>query len=213
MSELKEHKTTGYVQWDVYNVIRNAFCLYRNIKLTTSEITKDQFIKNMQFDNYIKLTGEKDKKNIVIAILARNEKGTNEIAIITEKFRLFINSIKTNVDEIIIVSPCKFPTHVLKLIYDMDISKKINRYYYDHFKIVVPLGPYCSKHTILSIDETKEIIEQHNLVLKEMKKIYTTDSQIVWIGAQVGQIVRIDRINVNTGKSTDYRRVVAGIEE
>lgn len=212
---MQKIKSSGYVQWDVYRILREAFCPYREIELKTAAITKDMLIKNMQFDNYVKMNGQStkgDKRKYVIAILSRNEKGGNEIASMTEKFRLFINSIKEGDAEIIIVSPCKFQTHVLNHIYESGLAKRINRYYYDHFKVVVPLGPYCSPHTVLNPEEARKTIEQHNLELKEMKKIYTFDAQVIWSGAQPGQIVRIDRYNSSSGRSTDYRRVVAAMD-
>ncbi len=206
--ELKPYKNTGHVQWDIYNILRNAFCPYRGIKVITPEISQTELIKNLQFDLYVKVVGLLKGKKIVIAILGRNDKNSNEIASITEKFRLFINSIKEQDADIIIVSPCKFQTHVLNYISEQGLTKKISRYSYDHFKVVVPLGPYCSKHTILSHDEAQLIIDVHRIDPKEMKKIFTYDPQIVWLGAQPNDIILIERFNPLSGISTDLRKVV-----
>lgn len=210
MDKLTKIQSTGYVQWDVYNIIRNAFCPYRKIDISKSPVlTKDELIKNMQFDNYVKLTGvhEETKNKIVIAILGRNEKGTNEIISITEKFRLFINSIKEQEAEILIIAPAHFQTHVLNFIFESKLDKRIHRYLYDHFKIVIPLAPGSSRHTILSAEESRAEIELHSLNQKEMKPIFMTDPQIIWLGAQPGDIVRIERYNQSSGIGTDVRRV------
>jgi DNA-directed RNA polymerase subunit H len=210
-TELKQYKSTGHVQWDVYNIVRDAFCPYRGIKIKTPTLTHADLIKNMQFDMYVKIVGETSKGNkIVITILARNEKGVNEIATMTDKFRLFINSIKEQESEIIIISPCKFQTHVLNFISDNGLTKRIHRYNYDHFKVVVPLGPYCSPHRILSSEEAQKQIDLHKLDQKEMKKILSSDPQIIWLGAQPGDIIWIDRINPLSGLSSDIRRVIRG---
>lgn len=210
MQELKRIPSTGHVQWDVYNIVRDAFCPYRGIRVKTPVINHGDLIKNMQFDMYVKIVGEKGDKKIVIAILGRNEKGTNDIATVTEKFRLFINSIKEHDADIILISPCQFQTHVLNFIAEQKLDRRISRYSYDHFKVVVPLGPYCSRHIVLSPTEAKEQIDLHRINSKEMKKIYTYDPQIVWLGAQPGDIIWIDRLNPLSGKSGDLRRVVRG---
>lgn len=210
MQNLKQICSTGHVQWDVYNIVRDAFCPFRGITVKTAAINHTELIKNMQFDMYVKIVGEKNGEKIVIAILGRNEKNSNDIATTTEKFRLFINSIKEQESKIILVSPCKFQTHVLNFISEQSLNKRISRYSYDHFKIVVPLGPYCSPHRILSVEESAKQIEIHRLDQKEMKKIYTYDPQIVWLGAQPGDIIWIDRLNPLSGRSADIRRVARG---
>ncbi len=239
LSRLKPIQSTAYVQWDVYNNVRDAFCPYRNIRVVTPAITRDELIKNMQFDNYVKIVGELpaaavveagapkkdakdaksvgkkaaktvDNRKIVIAILGRNEKGGNEITSITEKFKLFVNGIKEPNSRIIIISPCKFQTHVLNYIAEAGMGKRINKYTYDHFKVVIPLGPHCSEHEILTPEEAKHELELHHIDSKEMKQIYTYDPQIIWLGAEPNDIVRITRINPLSGRSTDLRRVIRG---
>lgn len=212
--KLKQIQSTGHVQQDVYTIVREAFCPYRNITIKTPVISHTQLIKDMQFDMYVKIVGEHqvgDKhEKLVIAILGRDEKEGNPIATTTEKFRLFINSVKEQDAKIIIISPCRFATHVLNYIQDNALHKRIQRCTYDNFKVVVPLGPGCSEHRIASAEETKKFLELHKLDTKEMKRIYTYDPQAIWLGAVPGDYVLIDRLNPITGRSTDIRRVVRG---
>lgn len=211
---LKQLISTGHVQQDIYNVVRDAFCPYRGIQVKTPVITPQQLIKDMQFDMYVKIVGEyngEDKKEkIVIAILGRDEKESNPIATMTEKFRLFINSVKEPDAKIILISPCRFATHVLNYIHDNALGRRIQRCTYDHFKVVVPLGPGCSEHRIASADEVKRFLALHKLDTKEMKRIYTYDPQVIWLGAQAGDYVLIDRVNPLSGRSFDIRRVLRG---
>ena len=207
--ELKPYMSTGHVQWDVYNIVRDAFCPFRGIKIKTPPLTQNDLIKNMQFDMYVKMTGETAAGGkIVIAILSRNEKGTNEIATISEKFKLFINSIKEPDSSIIIITPCDFSIYVVNFVTDNNLKKRVFAYNYDRFKTVVPLGPYCSPHRIMGPEEAKEQIEMHRLDKKEMKKIFMSDPQIVWLGANPGDVIWIDRINPLSGRSSDIRIVV-----
>jgi DNA-directed RNA polymerase subunit H (RpoH/RPB5) len=211
MELLKPIQATGHVQWDIYNIVRKAFCPYRAIEVTTPPITQAELIKNMQFDMYVKIVGKVTRTGakIVIAILGRNENGSNDIAVTTEKFRLFVNSIKEQDSQIIIISPCRFLQHILRYIQqDPKLNRRISRYNYDHFKVVVPLGPYCSRHTILSPEAAAKEIETHKLDPKEMKKIMSSDPQCIWLGAVPGDIILIDRLNPLTGRSTDFRKCV-----
>ena len=216
--QLPQIQSTGHVQQDVYTIVRKAFCPYRGITVTTPEISHTQLIKDMQFDMYVKIVGdypvEKDGKTtrekLVIAILGRDEKEGNPIATTTEKFRLFINSVKEQDAKIIIISPCRFATHVLNYIHDNALAKRIQRCTYDHFKVVVPLGPGCSDHRIASVEEVKKELALHKLDTKEMKRIYTYDPQCIWLGAAPGDYVLIDRLNPLSGRSIDIRRVVRG---
>jgi DNA-directed RNA polymerase subunit H (RpoH/RPB5) len=208
---------SGYVQWDIYRILHEAFCPYRGIKITTPKITKDELIKNLQFDNYIKFEGTNERTNELycIALLNQNESGTNEIAMVTEKFRLFINSIKSDkIKHILIISPCQFGTHVLTHIYEntQGLANMISRYNYDHFKTIIPLGPYCSEHKLLTEDQAKQLLEYHNFEVSNMKRIYTTDPQIIWLGANPGDYVLITRTSQLAGASTEIRRVVPGLD-
>lgn len=211
MEKLTHIPSTGHVQQDVYNIVRNAVCPYRGITVKTPEISHAQLIKDMQFDLYVKIIGETDKgAKIVIAILGRDENGGNPIATTTEKFRLFINSVKEPNARILIISPCRFATHVMNYILDQGLSKRIQRCTYDNFKSVTPLGPGCSDHRIASVEEVKTFLAEHRLVTSEMKRIYTYDPQCIWLGAAPGDYVFIDRYNPLSGRSFDIRRVVRG---
>lgn len=206
---LKRHKITGHVQWDIYNILRDAFCPYRKIEISTPAITQAELIKNMQFDQFIKIEGTDAKKNtIIITLLNRNEKDSNEIVTITDKFRLFINNVKKDNAKILIISPCGFQTHVINYIIDNELTNTVYRYHYDNFKIVIPLCPGSSEMRILSSEESDKVIKRYNLDTKDMKKIFTYDPQVIWLGAVHGDIIWINRYNPISGYSSDIRRVI-----
>lgn len=213
-NKLPQIQSTGHVQQDVYTIVRKAYCPYRGITVKTPEISHNQLIKDMQFDMYVKIVGEygpeEKREKIVIAILGRDEKESNPIATTTEKFRLFINSVKEHDAKIIIISPCRFATHVINYIHENALAKRIQSCTYDHFKVVVPLGPGCQEHRIATAEEIKKFLALHKIDTKEMKRIYTYDPQCIWLGAQPGDFVIINRLNPLTGRSTDLRRVVRG---
>jgi len=212
-------KPSGYVQWDIYQILKHAFCPYRNIQVKSQDITKDELMKNLQFDNYIKFEGfisdeKKEKKSnkdetFLIALLNQNDKGYNEISQTTEKFRLFINNIKSDkVKKIIIVTPSEFSTHVLNYIYDVpNLPNMLSIYNYDRFKTIIPLGIYVPVHKLLTDVESQEIINYHKIDITVMKKISINDPQITWLGGEIGQYVSIVRLSSIAGYSTELRKI------
>ena len=198
---------TGYVQWDIYNIVIRSFCPYRNITVSDDMIPKEQFIKDMKYNGYIKINGIDESRQLyAISILSQNEKSTNEIASVTEKFRLF-NSTHTSDLKIIIITPKEFQSHVLRYIVNNKI-KNIYIYHYDEFKIVKPLGPRCGVHTILTPAEQEEYLNHFQISMNNMKKVYLNDPQIIWLGAEGDQIVKTVRQTSATGYSDEYRRVI-----
>lgn len=208
--ELKDYQPTDYVQYDIYNIVIKAFIPYRGMELVSKVLTHEAFMLNMQYLQYIHIEAKKGDQKYIISILDRKDKDsdTNEIASITEKFKLFINTIKAKDTEILIISPCKFQTHVINYIHEEKMEHLIHRYMYDHFKDVKPLAPGANQHYILDEDDAEEVIKYFNMQRKKMRTIFTDDPQVIWLGAMPGQIIYIKRINQISGFGTDYRRVV-----
>jgi DNA-directed RNA polymerase subunit H len=63
------------------------------------------------------------------------------------------------------------------------------------------------KHTILKQDEVEKILEKYNISLAQLPKIKIADPAIPE-GANVGDVIKIERKNEEGGKSTPYFRVV-----
>jgi DNA-directed RNA polymerase subunit H (RpoH/RPB5) len=101
-----------------------------------------------------------------------------------------------------------FQSHVINYINDNNLGDIIQRCDYDHFKVVIPLGPDCSKHVVADEKQITEILDFFKAKKIDIKPIYSSDAQIEWLGAQPGQLIIITRINSSTGYGTDYRRVV-----
>lgn len=206
---LKPIQSSGDVQYDIYRVVTEVFCPYRSITITSKIVGKDELLANMEFDKYTKIDAKKASgERLAIVILSRNKNEINEITTITEKFKLFINNIRSQNDVIMLISPNGFATHVLNYIHDNEINKMLFRYNYDTFKTVVPLGPYCSKHTVLTPEEAEYELNVHRLDPKEMKRIRSYDPMAIWEDAKPGDIIKIERINNLTGGSEDLRKVV-----
>lgn len=209
--KLDEYLPTDYVQYDIYQIVLNAFIKYREMTLISKELDSDKFMLSMQFSSYINIETKKDDKKFIITILDKKEKDTNEIAIMTEKFKLFINNIKDKDVNIYIISPCPFQPNIIKYIVEQGMDQYIHIYSYDNFKDVKPLAPGASSHFILQPNDADYVVKYFNIQRKKMKTIFTDDPQVIWLGATPNQIILIKRLNQITGYGTDYRRVVKAV--
>jgi len=87
-------------------------------------------------------------------------------------------------------------------------TTQIFNYMHKHFNIETPRGPFCFPHTILSHTEVRQVI-LHDLKVNPLAlgKIYVDDPQAIWIGATVGDIVKIVSYSPLVGESVKYRVV------
>ena len=64
------------------------------------------------------------------------------------------------------------------------------------------------KHTIISEDEIKALLEKYNITIKQIPKILHKDATVKALGAKPGEVIRIDRPSPTAGHTTYYRLVV-----
>ncbi|MBD3248682.1 DNA-directed RNA polymerase subunit H [Candidatus Woesearchaeota archaeon] len=66
------------------------------------------------------------------------------------------------------------------------------------------------KHKKLSEKDKKELFEKYNITLKELPKIPLDDPALADIDAKEGDVIKITRESLTTGKSIFYRGVISG---
>jgi len=165
-------------------------------------------------DDTITVQGIKDKFNIenklekvVFILLLHNE---SEYDNKTANFKELLNSIKYPNCNIITISKNSLSTHVNKQIVELSTdTKKIFSYTYDKFKFLVYNHSLCSPHYILSKEDEFNLL--NNILMKKkinLPKIKISDPQIVWIGGEIGDVIKIERDSEITGKSIYYRVVI-----
>ncbi|RME55346.1 DNA-directed RNA polymerase subunit H [Candidatus Woesearchaeota archaeon] len=63
------------------------------------------------------------------------------------------------------------------------------------------------KHTKLSDEEVKSLLEEYNISLKQLPKILKNDPAISDLGAKPGDVIKIERHSPTVGKTYYYRVV------
>jgi DNA-directed RNA polymerase subunit H (RpoH/RPB5) len=66
----------------------------------------------------------------------------------------------------------------------------------------------CSEHNLLNSEERDELLQ--NINIKNFSKIFSTDVMSRYYNAKVGDIFRVHRLNITSGKGVDYRVVIQG---
>lgn len=85
----------------------------------------------------------------------------------------------------------------------------IERLLHENFSLIVPMGPLCHKHRILSRDEINTLLnEELYCRLINLPKILQSDVQCTWLGAKIGDVIEIEITNDINGRALHYRVVV-----
>jgi len=66
------------------------------------------------------------------------------------------------------------------------------------------------KQTKLNESETKKLLENYNITVKELPKILITDPALDNLDVKPGDIIKIHRMSGTAGETTYYRGVING---
>lgn len=81
----------------------------------------------------------------------------------------------------------------------------VRNYLHKHFMIEINKGPLCSKHTVLTPDEVNAMCYNIYAHGHSLPAIFETDPQNIWIGGEIGRIVKIEPNSEITGRKIQYR--------
>ena len=110
-------------------------------------------------------------------------------------------------------------TNLLKLVIVKEPSKKTFKqilenypnsegFFQYEFMEDVPAKNIIPKHILINSEEKDELLQ--HIQIRNLKKIFSTDRMSRYYNAQVGDVFRIERLNVTSGKGVDYRVVIPG---
>lgn len=64
------------------------------------------------------------------------------------------------------------------------------------------------EHIILQEEEKQKLLEQYNITVKQLPKIFSSDPVVKTLKAKIGDVLKIIRKSVTAGTSVYYRVVV-----
>jgi DNA-directed RNA polymerase subunit H (RpoH/RPB5) len=203
----------------IYENIYKFATEYRKYTLVDKKPTDVEFKKQLQYDRYIKIEAlTPQKERVTMVILDENSKYTKTMS----DLRLLLVQI-TRADKKPAPNSTDRPNRLLIIVSKEDLKAQIAKiapiipwaqifnYYYHHFIIEIPKAIFCSPHVIIGEEERQTL--RANYIDQDpncnvLPRIFEDDPQCIWIGAKVGDIVRITRLSNNVGESVEYRKVV-----
>jgi DNA-directed RNA polymerase subunit H (RpoH/RPB5) len=178
---------------------------WRKYKLELKPLDETAFRTEMQSNEYVKLecSDIKRKKTVLIYLFDKNSK----YMISSQDLRRLIKKIK-NPCQVILVTYKPLTTYGKKVI---RAFKHIDIITYRHeiFDLIIPNGPLCYPHRIMTREEVLDICNNDLCCyLTNLPKIFDEDPQCIWIGAVVGDVLEIKMLSDITGEALQYRVVV-----
>lgn len=168
-------------------------------------MNKEEFIKAIQDEEFILINGVDNTKGekIYLLIIKPGSKYGKQTAQINK----IVKKIKREPSTIYIFTKEILSVYIRKSLKTLQPTKFKN-YLYKHFIIEIDKGPLCGLFNILTEEETQILCRDKLFISRlDLPRIYNSDPQILWIGAEVGQIVSIRSKSIISGIKKTYRIV------
>ena len=178
---------------------------YRKFIVNEPFLNRKQLKKTMQLEQYVQVicrhptTGKK----IYIYLMKMDSKYIKA----TPNFKKLMDSLGQEPADVYMITKTPLSIYINKVLHKFS-NLKIQNFLHKHFSIEITRGPHCSKHTILSNEEVIKTCFQDLMIHPlAIPPIYVTDPICIWIGAEIGQVIRIEAKSENAGKAIRYRIV------
>lgn len=158
------------------------------LDLLIGKIHKQDSSKKQKFlENVIDVDAAR-KNKIVARIMAANKKAIETIFITKRELTTyFIRNIQLK---------------------NQKSNLTVHNYLHKHFIIEISRGPLCARHTRLTKAEAVDLLSRQLMTSAySLPRIMINDPHIIWCGARVGEIVKIEVNSELAGKSLRYRIV------
>lgn len=192
-------------QYNQYNNLLVFAKEWRKYKVLSNQLDMNTFRKSIQVDQYIKIdcTDMNNNRNVYIYLFDKVCKYTTS----SQDLKKLLKKIKP-ASEVILVIYKPLGTYGRRAISSFK-NLHINVYRQEIFDLIAPKGPLCYQHRIMS---REEIIKLTNddlcCYITNLPKIFDEDTQCIWIGAKVGDILEIKTSSDISGESIHYRVVI-----
>ena len=192
-----------------YKVYKNA---YKYIKIKKFNIIDDktnidnkqldgqpndlkQFSKTMQFHSYIRIKAENDLETLYVFIV-----GDPAFVSRVEKFKQLINTIAEKKCQLVMISANNVKNTILKYLGSNDKkSIKFRNLNFNYFKTDPRNHVLVPKHTLCDPEKVTQILSEYHLDdVSQFPQIKLSDPQVVWVDGDVGDVIEIERLDINT---------------
>ncbi len=184
---------------------------WRKYKVNSKPVNITVFRNTMQTDEYIIIdcTDMKDGSKVLIHLIEPESK----YAKTTHEIKKLLNKIKNNKEKstvVIFVTYRPFNIYGKKALAAPEFKHlTIYTYLHEIFDMILPNGPLCYPHRIMSRSEVLNLCNNElYCYIENLPKIFDEDPQCIWIGAKGGDVIEIKMLSYVSGVVYQYKTVV-----
>jgi DNA-directed RNA polymerase subunit H (RpoH/RPB5) len=196
--------------WRIYENLHLFATKYRGYTVTSPVLAESAFTRQIQGDRRVRIeaTAAAPERKITIVLLAKNNK-THVVVDLRDMLTEITKGERRSADVarvVMFISDENLKAQLVKVSLAMPTVRLYN-YLHIHFLIELPRVLHATPHRIIG-DAEKKLLEENHVRPESLPHIRENDAQCVWIGAQVGDIVAVERKSLGSGCMLRYRRVV-----
>ena len=184
--------------WNIYN---NLFILIEKREWTKKpeKLEKTEFELALRSNGFVYIIGINRYGEPATIVL------TDIVSHIANHTNEFTNAMGKLKGDIMLISN-KQATNQIKQ-YATSIGLIFSSYTFGLFAIDMTKAPMVPPHRIMSRDEIKDLFQFTVSERSDLPKIFITDTQIIWLGAKIGDVIEVTRWSEATGYSIIHRVV------
>jgi len=184
--------------WTIYS---NLFILIdkRGWVKKPEQLEKTEFELAMRSNGYVYVTGINRYSEPATIVL------TDIVSHIANHTNEFTNAMGKLKGDIMLISN-KQATNQIKQ-YATTIGLKFSSYTFGLFAIDMTKASMVPPHRIMSKEEIKELFQFTASERADLPKIFINDTQIIWLGARIGDVIEVTRSSEATGYAIIHRVV------
>lgn len=205
-----------YAPWEVYNNLQELI-KYRGIETSYSFADKNKFSKEFNHYEYVTIKGKRNDKHgerpAYIMLFAPDSKYATKSPDFKKRMSDISFSDMQGHMELLIISEKPLTNFIKKQIILMKQKNPqlyIETHNYAIFMDIMPKNPIVQKHEIVPDDEARQFFAEIYKTRENIKKILSTDTAVVWLGARPGDLIKIHRISESACIFYERRIVVKG---
>ena len=193
------------ILYEKYKNIQKFITEYRQYKIDEKFLDFNTFKKCMQIEQFIqhKCIDTKKGRNVYIYLFIHNSKYIKT----TSQFKRVIDKIPEEPLDVIIITKTELSVYIKKALLKYT-NLKVCNYLHKNFAIEISKGPLCSKHIVMTNNDVRDLCSRELIIHPlSLPSISINDPQNIWIGGELGEVIKIISVSEITGKSIRYRIV------
>lgn len=176
------------------------FIKYRGLSAVEEPKLYEEFVNTITTKNNVFIN---TNENILIVLIYSDAE-----LLKTPELKKLFKLIPSTINELILVSKDSISNSSVIKQMKTTANYNICNYKYSHFKIIIPKHIYVPEHSILPEEEHEYLL--NNVLITHKNRlaiILLNDPQCIWLGAKIGDIIKIKRKSEVAGYAYYYRIV------